>query len=331
MGINVSIVTTPLPQEILEIAEKIKSMEIRGATKIGRAAATALKIAAEKYNQSIHGDYMDYIERVAEVLIETRPTAVTLPNSIRYVLGRIRKMGIASPKALVKATVKLSNEFIDLTYKAQNMISVFGERLIEDGATIMTHCNSSTAISILLRAVKNGKKINVYVTETRPKFQGHITARTLSKAGINVTLIVDSAARYFMKDVDVVLVGADSIAANGAVVNKIGTSQIALVANESRVPFYVAAETYKFSPNTMLGELVPIEERDPYEIVSPEFLEENPNISVRNPAFDVTPPKYITAIITEKGVIPPQGVALILMEEYGWSLGEEYEEIITEE
>ncbi len=311
-----------IPEQVLKIAEDIRSMRIRGAARIGRAAAEALKIAALSYDPLRHGDYTRYILMVSDHLLKTRPTAITLPNSIKYVLKRALAKSVLNP---VEATVQAAEEFITRSLKAQEMIAFFGEKILEDGHTILTHCNSSSVVSIIVRAHNAGKNIRVYATETRPRFQGHITVQQLLKAGVDVTLIIDSAVRYFMKDVDLVLVGADAIASNGAVVNKIGTSQIAVLANEADRPFYVAAETYKFSPNTMLGELVPIEERPITEVVDPEFLKRNPGLKVRNPAFDVTPPEYITAIITERGVLPPQAVPLILIEEYGWSPGEEYE------
>ncbi|MGC8949522.1 MAG: S-methyl-5-thioribose-1-phosphate isomerase, partial [Thermoprotei archaeon] len=184
--------------------------------------------------------------------------------------------------------------------------------------------------SILVTTHKMGKNIKVYVNETRPKYQGYITALELSREGIDVTLVIDAAAGYFLRNADLVLVGADAISSHGALVNKIGTSQLALLARTMNVPFYSAAETYKFSPNTMIGEMIEIEERDYTEVVDKDFIDKY-KINVRNPAFDITPPQYISAIITEKGIIPPIGVALILVEEYGWTLGEEFPSNIIEE
>ena len=166
--------------------------------------------------------------------------------------------------------------------------------------------------------------MRVIATETRPKFQGYITARQLAKEGIDVVLIPDSAVRLAMKWVDKVVVGADTVTANGAVINKVGTSQIALTAKEARVRVFVAAETYKFSPITVLGELVVIEGRDPSEILDLETLRQYTLLKVRNPAFDVTPPGYIDAIVTELGVIPPQAAIMILRDFFGWTI-QEYE------
>lgn len=307
------------PVEVLQIAKDIKTMKIRGAGRIARAAAKALKIAAEKYEGP--GDveaFIAYIDNAAKILLETRPTAVSLPNAIMYITTRLRRKrpyNVAEAKTLV---VRLSNEFIKYSLTATEKIGVIGSRRILSGDVLLTHCNSTAALSVIIHAHKQGKDIKVYATETRPKFQGHITVRTLLSEGINVTLIPDSAVRYIMKKVNKVIVGADTVAANGAVVNKIGTSNIALAAHEARVRVFVAAETYKFSPATVIGELVEIEERDPREIVDEEYLKENPNVTVRNPAFDITPPEYIDAIITEEGLIPPQAAYLILIEKFGW-------------
>jgi len=175
-------------------------------------------------------------------------------------------------------------------------------------------------VNIIRKAWESGKHVEVFVRETRPRFQGHITAKALASAGIPVTLIVDSAARYFMKTVDLVVIGADTVAVNGAVINKIGTSELALVAKESRVNVMVGAETYKFDPKTISGELVKIEERDWREVISEEKLKSIGNIKVRNPAFDVTPPQYIDVIVTERGVIPPQAAFLIIQSEFRMSL-----------
>lgn len=309
------------PKEVIKIANDIKTMKIRGAGKIARAAAEALKIAAQKYElKKDVRQFINYIDNVAKLLISTRPTAVSLPNAIMYVTSRLRKARPISVNEAIDVIIEAANEFINYSLTATKRIGIIGSHRILDGDVILTHCNSSAALSIIIHAYKQGKNIRVYATETRPKFQGHITAKILLSENIDVTLIPDTAIRYVMKKIDKVIVGADTIAANGAVVNKIGTSNIALAAHEARVRVFVASETYKFSPATVIGELVEIEERDPREVVDVEFLRNNPKVIVRNPAFDVTPPEYIDAIITEEGLIPPQAAFLILMEKFGWML-----------
>jgi len=310
-----------IPEEIYQIANDIKTMKIRGAGKIARTAAHGLAIAAEKCDIDKPEEFKEYIKSVARILINTRPTAVSLPNAIRYVIKRfaIKYDDFTNVEEMKEFIISAANEFIRRSENAIKRIGEIGARRINDGDIIMTHCNSTSAISVIVTAFKQGKNIQVYATETRPRYQGHITAKMLSDAGVPVTLITDNAVRYFMNDVDKVVVGADAIASNGAVVNKIGTSILALAAHEARTRVYVAAESYKFSPQTVAGELIPIEERDPSEVISPEKLKEMPNVKVRNPAFDVTPPEYIDIIITEKGVIPPQAAIIILYEEFGWA------------
>lgn len=313
-----------LPPEVVRLAEDIKTMRIRGAAEIARTAARALAITAERSRAATAEAFLAELGEAAKLLLSTRPTAVSLPNGVRFVMHRLREAAkrTTDVEALRRVVVESANSFIESSLKALERIGEFGARRIRDGDVIMTHCHSTAVISILKTAHEQGKRIEVYATETRPRFQGRITASQLSKLGIKVTLIVDSAVRYFMKDVDRVLVGADAIAANGAVVNKIGTAQVALAAHEARVRFFVAAETYKFSPETILGELIEIEERPATEVVDEEFLRKNPNVGVRNPAFDVTPPEYIDLIITERGVIPPQAAILVLKEQFGWAIEE---------
>ncbi|MEM2125989.1 MAG: ribose 1,5-bisphosphate isomerase [Candidatus Methanosuratincola sp.] len=313
------------PEELIKLAEDIRTMRIRGAAQIGRAAAEGLSIAAINIRAESPQEYMDQLDGAYKLLLNTRPTAVSLPNALRYVMHRVktafkRGMDVDELRAL---TIRAAEDFKRSSQEAVRRISDIGAKRIRNGDLIMTHCNSSVAISILKEAKRQGKEFRVIATETRPRFQGRLTAKTLSEAGIPVTLIVDSAARYFMPKVDKVIVGADVVTANGAVVNKIGTSQIALAAKEARVRVFVGAETYKFSPSTVLGELVEIEERPPEEVIPPEELLQMKGVTVANPAFDVTPPEFIDIIITERGIIPPQASVLILMEEFGWTIGEE--------
>jgi ribose 1,5-bisphosphate isomerase len=175
----------------------------------------------------------------------------------------------------------------------------------------------------MLEARRKGIDFEVFATEVRPRNQGLLTLRTLNDAGIKTNYIVDSAVRNYINDVDLVIVGADAVTVNGAVVNKIGTSQIALSAHEARTNFLVAAETYKFAPRTILGEYIEIEERPPDEVLAPDIARTLPNVVVRNPAFDVTPAEYIDMIVTEVGAIPPQMAYVIIRDYLGWEI-EEY-------
>ncbi|MEM2144514.1 MAG: ribose 1,5-bisphosphate isomerase [Candidatus Jordarchaeaceae archaeon] len=315
-----------IADEIAQIARDIKDMRIRGAGEIARAAVKTLKITVENSRANNVQELLEELRNTARIVISTRPTAVSLPNGIRYVSKKVkdelkRKPTLEELKEIVK---RAAEEFIVNSQKAVERIGEIGSKRIKKGDILLTHCNSSAALSVILNAAKQNKDIKVFATETRPKFQGHITCKILRDAGIDVTLIIDDAIRLYMNKIDTAIVGADAISSNGALVNKIGTSTVALVAKESRTLFFVAAETYKFSSETMIGELIEIEERDIEEVIDRETLKMIGNPKVLNPAFDVTPPQYIDLIITERGIIPPQAAFTILQQEFGW-LGEEKE------
>jgi len=303
-----------------ETAESIKNMEIRGAGRIARAAALALADHAESLDTSDPDVFRREMQRAADTLTGTRPTAVSLPNAVRYVMRALDSF--ESVEAARDAVLRQAAEFVEESESAVGRIAAIGARHISDGDVLMTHCNSEAALGCILEAHRQGKEIEVYATEVRPRGQGLITIRTLNDAGIRTNYIIDSAVRYFINDVDLVVVGADAIAVNGAVVNKIGTAQIAHAANEARTNVIGAAETYKFAPRTILGELIESEERDPSEVLPREEAEKLPFVRVRNPAFDVTPAEYIDLIVTEQGAIPP-GLAFTVIRDYlGWKIEE---------
>jgi ribose 1,5-bisphosphate isomerase len=320
-----------LPEQAERIAEDIRSMRIRGADLIARSAVEALQMVARDSRAKDIESFVNELTDAARILLQTRPTAVSLPNGIRYVMHRVNrgKSRASSVEEIRVIAVEAAKDFIENAKTAVQRIGEIGARRIRDGDVLLTHCNSSAVIEVMRTAWKEGRRFEVLVTETRPRFQGHITARELSKAGIPVTLILDDAVRYFMQHVDKVIVGADAVTANGALVNKIGTSMVALAAHEARVRVFVAAETYKFSPETMIGELVTIEERDPSEMISDEQQRRIGSIKVLNPSFDVTPPEYIDLIITERGIIPPVAAILILEEVFGVVTPEELREYQT--
>jgi len=305
---------------VTETAEKIKSMEIRGAGRIARAAAEALRDHALTVKARDIAAFRQDMERAAAVLVATRPTAVSLPNAVHVVMA-----GLTKAKTVDEAqagVVKRAEQFIQSSQHAVEKIAEFGARHIRNGDVILTHCNSEVALGCMIEAHRQGKEIEVYATEVRPRNQGHITIRTLNDAGIKTNFIVDSAVRSFINEVDLVIVGADAVTVNGAVVNKIGTSQVAHTAAEARVNVIVAAETYKFAPRTVVGELIQIEERPPGEVLADAIAKTLPYVTVRNPAFDVTPAEYIDLIVTEQGAIPPQMAYVIIREYLGWEIAE---------
>jgi ribose 1,5-bisphosphate isomerase len=303
---------------LIETARKIKLMEIRGAGKIARAAAAELRDYSQRLVTEDIDEFNEKMRHASDLLVSTRPTAVSLPNAVRAVM-RYKGKSVEEAKENIK---KLADGFIESSENAVMRIGEIGARRVRDGDAIMTHCNSLAAISIIKEAKAQNKEINVIATESRPRWQGHLTINQLDKMGIKTTLIVDSAVRYFMKDVDIVIMGADAVTVNGSVINKIGTSQLALAAHEARKNVIIGAETYKFSPKTLLGELVEIEERDSCEVIPREKLETLSNVIVRNPAFDVTPPEYIDLICTEVGAIPPEMAYIIIKDFLGYGIVE---------
>lgn len=298
---------------IIDTAAAIKDMRIRGAGRIARAGAGAMGEFAGNYEGRSLEKFKEDLEAAKETILASRPTAVSLWNGIH---ASIKDVPDAKDLESAKASVSSNAAaFIESSAKAVEIIAQIGSRRIMDGDAIMTHCNSSAVVGMLKEAHGQGKKIKVYATESRPWRQGLITVRELSEAGIDVTLIIDSAVRMVMSKVDKVFVGADTIASNGALINKIGTSQLALAADEARVPFAVCSETYKFSPMTISGNMVAIEERDHREVVKEG--EVPPSVKVFNPVFDTTPPKYIDSIITEVGVLSPGSVYDVMMRQLG--------------
>jgi ribose 1,5-bisphosphate isomerase len=315
-----------IPKKVLEIAKDIKEMRIRGAGKIARAAAEALEIAATQYTGE-EERFKEYIREIGRLLVKTRPTAVSLPNAVFFVLTRMEKASEDPRKAVVNA----AKEFIELSLRAREKLGEIGSRLIDDGDVVMTHCHSTAVVSVLKSAWESGKKFIVINTETRPKFQGRITAMQLSEIGIPVKHTTDSAVRYHMKNVDKVIVGADTVTSDGHLINKVGTSQIALAAFEAGKPFYSATESIKFSPASFAGGQVIIEERPGTEVTTDPEILENYRIRVRNPAFDITDPRYITGFITELGIIPPHAAALVIKEMFGLESGYLQLKMIEEE
>jgi ribose 1,5-bisphosphate isomerase len=296
-----------------ETAEKIRSMEVRGAAEIARQAAIALKEEALAYpGNDVHG-FKTAVNGSKEILLASRPTAISLWNGVQFVTK-----GLNGQKELDAARgmiVSNSDLFVKRSQDALEHIGRMGANRLKEGSRVMTHCNSKAAIAAIVTAHRQGKIKEAIATESRPWRQGILTANDLSKAGVPTTLIVDSAVRHIMKDIDAVFVGADTICSNGVLINKIGTSQLALMAHEARVPFYVCAETFKFSPKTMSGEMVEIEERDAKEIIKPGEVPSS--VRIFNPVFDATPPEYIDSIITEIGVVPPYAAYEIIVREFG--------------
>ena len=300
-----------------DIALAIAQLKIRGAPAIGIAGAYALALGALKIESGSKNDFLKKFRQVSQTIASTRPTARNLFRAIER-MNKVAKAGndvTEIKKSLVQEAARIHSEEVEATLK----LSRFGAELIlpggKDGFTILTHCNTGplatagygTALGVIIQAKEQGKKFKVFVTETRPLLQGaRLTTWELKKAGIPFTLITDSMAGYFMSQgaIDCVIVGADRIAANGDTANKIGTYTLAVLARENGIPFYVAAPTSTIDLSLKSGKEIPIEQRKPEEVTHIQGVAIAPEgTQAANPAFDVTPHQYITALITERGII----------------------------
>lgn len=293
--------------------EAIKSMEIRGAGRIARAGASALADYATNFKGDDPKVFIAGIMDSKDRILGSRPTAVSLWNGVHATIKGVDTCDTV--EGMRELIVSNAERFNKASLDAVKTIGEIGAKRIQDGDIILTHCNSSAALSVIKTAFRQGKKFRVYATESRPWRQGILTVNELAKEGIDITLIIDSAVRSVMKSVTKVFVGADTITSHGTLVNKIGTSQLALAANEARVQFYVCSETYKFSPMTLFGDMVTIEERDHDEVAKREILD--PAVKIFNPVFDSTPSKYIDGIITEVGLISPGSVYHVMTDQLG--------------
>src|SRR5687767_2745851 len=296
------------------VAEAIRSMVIRGAPAIGVAAAMGIALGARNSTVKSIEEMDSQFNQICDLIAGTRPTAVNLfwaVERMKGLYGRVRSQGVdAARTALIREARLMHAEDI----RCNEAMGRWGESLIPADAQILTHCNAGalatagygTALGVIRAAVEAGKKVHVYADETRPFLQGaRLTAWELMKDSIPVTVITDNMAGSFMQKgkVDCVIVGADRIAANGDVANKIGTYSVAVLAKENDIPFYVAAPVSTLDLSLSSGDLIPIEQRSPREVTEVFGVAVAPEgIAVENPAFDVTPARYVTAIITERGV-----------------------------
>ena len=310
-----------------DTARAIKTMIVRGAGAIGAAAGYGMAQVALEAPEGAGFDA--YIAAGAETLRRTRPTAQDLFYAIESVLEAVRAAG--SVAAARQAAVERAEALADENAAAGEAIGRHGAALIPDGARILTHCNAGwlafvdwgSALAPVYMAARQGKRVFVYADETRPRCQGaRLTAWELEGEGIPHAIIADNAAGYFMRrgEIDLVLVGADRIAANGDVANKIGTYEKAVCAAVNGVPFYVTAPLSTIDPACPNGNSIPIEERDPDEVLYAVGLDDrgeitrvrlaHPGAQARNPAFDVTPSRYVRAIITQLGIHAPDKLPL---------------------
>jgi methylthioribose-1-phosphate isomerase len=302
------------------VAEAIRSMVIRGAPAIGVAAAMGIALGVRNSSARTETQLRAEFETIVETISGTRPTAVNLFWAVKRMRGvfeesLVRGVGELEKIAATKGRlVEEAQRILAEDIAVNEAMGRHGAALLNDSSTVLTHCNAGalatggygTALGVVRAAVAQGKRIKVFADETRPFLQGaRLTAWELAKDGIPVTLITDNMAGHFMRQrqIQAAIVGADRIAANGDVANKIGTYTVAVLAHENKIPFYVAAPLSTIDMNIASGEEIPIEERSAAEVkqwagvsIAP------PEVAARHPAFDITPHRYVTAIITERGI-----------------------------
>jgi methylthioribose-1-phosphate isomerase len=298
-----------------DVIRGIREMVIRGAPAIGIAAAMGLAIGARRAASRAPSKFFDQIDRIAGEILAARPTAVNLKWAVERMQAVVESMKESPVEQIVDALRTEATAILNEDIEINRAIGRYGETLIPDPALIMTHCNAGslatggygTALGVIRAAASAGKRIRVVAGETRPWLQGlRLTSFELKTEGIPVTVIVDSAAGYMMRSggVDAVVTGADRIAANGDVANKIGTYQLAVLAHANGIPFYVAAPLSTIDLSVSSGDFIPVEKRDPSEVITIAGKSLGPEgIDAFNPAFDITPAEYVDAIITEKGVL----------------------------
>jgi methylthioribose-1-phosphate isomerase len=307
-----------------EIARAIATMVVRGAPAIGAAAAFGMALAA--HQSQVRGretTMMDDLRAAASVLLAARPTAVNLSWAVARLMRRAET--ISDPATIAEALLAEAQAVADEDVAINRRLGEHGAALIREGATILHHCNTGalatvdygTALGVIRAVYEQGKRIHVLVDETRPRLQGaRLTAWELQQQAIPFTLIADNAAGHFMRtgQVDIVLVGADRVAANGDVANKIGTYKLAVVAQANGIPFYPCVPISTIDLSLPTGDDIPIEERPADEItdITYQGRPATPKgVRAANPAFDVTPNRYVTGIVTERGIAyPPYSVSL---------------------
>lgn len=303
-----------------EVVEAIRNMTVRGAPAIGVTAAFGLALAAQESKAKTQSKLLGDIEKAVKHLNKSRPTAVNLAWATRRVLGEVKtNVGGYSPEEIKKYVLDYAQKMADEDVEINKRMGKYGASLINDGDVIIHHCNTGalavvdwgTALGVIRSAHLEGKQMHVLVDETRPRMQGaRLTAWELQQYGIPFEIISDNMAGYFLQtgQAQKVLFGADRIADNGDVANKIGTYMLALAAHDNNVPVYCVAPTSTIDLSLTNGSKIPIEERDPEEVLGLEFHGQKlfpEGANARNPAFDVTPNQLISAIVTENGVVYP--------------------------
>jgi ribose 1,5-bisphosphate isomerase len=297
-------------EQLIKDAAKITALEIQGATNVAMFAVKSL-VNFTKRNATLNRvDLWKALYKAEKILYNSRPTEPAMRNGLMYILGKLRseqKEGIAETDMATMVEI-YGTEYEEVIIEAKERIAKYGARLIPANRpdfTVQTHCHSSVVEGILIEAAKQGKKFNVVSTETRPFYQGRMTAKKLIDHGIEVTQVVDSAMRWVARNLksDMIIIGADAVTSEGTVLNKIGSRLLALVAREDHIPLYVATPLLKYSPNSAFGNYEHIEMRDVNEVTK-DWPDKPAKLKILNPAFETVNRLYISGLITESGIFP---------------------------
>lgn len=304
--------------------EKITSLEIQGATNIAKYAAEILKEYVERNKKLLDIELFCKIKEVEQLMYKARDTEPAMCNGLKYIINKLdEEMRTKRNKQLNKLVSQFADEYLELLAIAKQKITQIGANRIpmkEEKINIMTHCHSSLTTGILIEAKRLGKNFRVFCTETRPRFQGYITAKELINAGIETTLIVDSAMRWALRNYEIsfILIGADAITSEGTILNKIGSRLLALAASEMHIPYYVATTLLKFDPDTKFGNLEKIDMRGYQEV-----WEDKPKeLRILNPAFETISSRLIAGLITEAGIIPATNASIVFSQIYPYITSE---------
>jgi ribose 1,5-bisphosphate isomerase len=281
-----------MTETVRSTAERIRKLEVQGARNVAIAAVKALQTLAEQTKAKTKTEFLNELKEAQTMLFASRETEPLMRNAIRWIITQIQDSSTEKVDALGEMVVSNASQFLQELQASREQIAEIGAKRIREGSVVFTHCHSSTVTCLLARAKADGKNFKVICTETRPVFQGRITAREMVGLGVDTSFIVDSAARSFMGNVDLVVVGADAITSEGNVVS----------------------ELLKFDPETLCGGYEKIEQRSPMEV----WKEAPEKLVVRNPAFDVTPSRYIHGLICEEGVIAPHSIVEAVHRRYPW-------------
>ena len=299
----------------VSVADGIRSMVVRGAPAIGCAAAYGVALEALNLQDASMDEFSKGMEQAFKILLQSRPTAINLFWAIDRMRSKMNKNISLTPKKIANTLLSEAHEILNEDIEINRKMGSFGAELLSDGARVLTHCNAGalataghgTALGVIRSAVEAGKKISVIADETRPFLQGaRLTAWEMVQEDIPITLISDNMSGHLMShgEVDVIIVGTDRVAGNGDVANKIGTYMVAVLSKRHNIPFYVACPLSTIDRSILSGSDIPIEERSSDEVTGyRDYQWAAEGVSVRNPAFDVTPADLVTGLITEKGVI----------------------------